>query len=155
MSTHLSLCFIVFNDQFREDKVERELRYFKREAGKSFERTYGWAWLVKLHEDLLQLRPQWSDALQPLVQHVVQIWTDFLPHLVYPVRVGEHTNSAFGLSFAIDYARSVLSKKGSSENILCRNVGGNGDFENLIVNNASQFFKSDKYPPLLTTDCTS
>lgn len=114
MSTHLSLCFIVFNDQFREDKVERELRYFKREAGKSFERTYGWAWLVKLHEDLLQLRPQWSDALQPLVQHVVQIWTDFLPHLVYPVRVGEHTNSAFGLSFAIDYARSVLSKKGSS-----------------------------------------
>ena len=85
--------------------MEQELKYFKREAGKSFERTYGWAWLVKLQQDLLQLSPEWSESLQPLVDHILSLWTEFLPNLRYPVRVGEHTNTAFGLSFALDFAR--------------------------------------------------
>ena len=89
------------------DKVSKELSYFNRESADSFERTYGWAWLLKLHVELVKLNTDWSDILLPLVQHVVQTWRAFLPNLVYPVRVGEHTNTAFGLSFAIDFARLV------------------------------------------------
>ena len=29
-----------------------ELDYFQQEFGASFERTYGWAWLLKLQEEL-------------------------------------------------------------------------------------------------------
>ena len=101
----------VFTAQLTVEKVWKELSYFKREPASSFERTYGWAWLLKLQEELLKLNPDWSDILQPLVQHIVQIWTAFLPNLVYPVRVGEHTNTAFGLSFAVDFARHVILNK--------------------------------------------
>ena len=33
-------------------QVAAELTYFKQEFGSSFERTYGWAWLLKLQEEL-------------------------------------------------------------------------------------------------------
>ena len=33
-------------------QVGAELAYFKQEFGASFERTYGWAWLLKLQEEL-------------------------------------------------------------------------------------------------------
>ena len=96
----------MFNGQFTVDKVARELAYFKTNKwNKSFERTYGWAWLLKLQEELLQLNSDWSETLRPLVDHVLSAWRDFQPKLVYPIRVGEHTNTAFGLSFAMDYCR--------------------------------------------------
>ena len=47
----------------------------------------------------------WSATLQPLADDIVAKYKDFLPSLVYPVRVGEHTNTAFGLIFAYDYAK--------------------------------------------------
>lgn len=123
----------VFTAQFTLDKVSKELSYFNRESANSFERTYGWAWLLKLQEELLKLNTDWSDTLHPLVQHIVTIWTAFLPNLLYPVRVGEHANTAFGLSFAIDFAR---------------NVDGNEDFEKLIVQNSTLFYQTDKSCPL-------
>ena len=42
------LFFSVFDAQFTSEKVEKEIEYFESEYGKSFERTYGWAWLLKL-----------------------------------------------------------------------------------------------------------
>ena len=96
----------MFNAQFTVDKVEAELEYFqKNKYNKSWERTYGWAWLLKLQEELVKVRQDWADILQPLVELIVSSWTDFQPKLVYPIRVGEHTNTAFGLSFAMDYCR--------------------------------------------------
>ena len=47
----------------------------------------------------------WSATLQPLADDIVAKYKGFLPSLVYPVRVGEHTNTAFGLIFAYDYAK--------------------------------------------------
>ena len=51
----------------------------------------------------------WSATLQPLADDLVAKYKDFLPSLVYPVRVGEHTNTAFGLIFAYDYAKGSTS----------------------------------------------
>lgn len=88
--------------------IEGELAYFKRGNEKSFERTYGWAWLLKLAEELHTWdHPKarnMESALQPLSDFIENKYLDFLPRLGYPIRVGEHTNTAFGLTFAYDYA---------------------------------------------------
>lgn len=88
--------------------IEAEVVYFEGKHNTSYERTYGWAWLLKLAEEI----HSWDDPvakelkanLQPLTDLVIQRYIDFLPKLKYPIRVGEHTNTAFGLSFAYDYA---------------------------------------------------
>ncbi len=137
---------------------------------KAYERTYGWSWFLKLHQELkglgeldkvinmmltsffkcikvsflgnlplrfillfqticlcrgIRTRQQsdlsiffnfelerikyfqdhaWSFNLQPIADHFIQAYMDFLPKLIYPVRVGEHSNSAFGLIFPYEYA---------------------------------------------------
>jgi len=77
----------------------------------SFERTYGWAWLLKLGEELHSWDDpdgnNWAEALQPLVDVIVKSYKSFLPKQTYPIRTGVHPNTAFGLAFAIDYAKAV------------------------------------------------
>ena len=91
-----------------EANIQLEIEYFKHPSRKSFERTYGWAWLLKLAQELDTWEdPQaavWSRNLQPLADIIVQAYLDFLPKQNYPIRTGEHPNTAFGLSFAWDYA---------------------------------------------------
>ena len=73
----------------------------------SWERPYGWAWLLKLMQEI----HTWDDpaaeglgqALKPLAEELSAMYISHLPKLVYPIRVGEHTNTAFGLTFASDY----------------------------------------------------
>ncbi len=90
------------------ENVEREAAFFSKDINKSFERTYGWAWLLKLADELNAwqdpLGQQLAHNLQPLTDVIVKRYQEFLPQLIYPVRVGEHSNTAFGLSFAYDYA---------------------------------------------------
>lgn len=93
------------------EKIQAEVRYFKGGLNKSYERTYGWAWLLKLAEELHTwddpLAQKLSKNLQPLTNLIAKRYIEFLPRLNYPIRVGEHTNTAFGLSFAWDYANTV------------------------------------------------
>ncbi len=74
-----------------------------------FERTYGWAWLLKLAVELrgspLDGERGWSSNLRPLSDSVADLFRSYLPDLLYPIRVGEHTNTAFGFIFALEYAR--------------------------------------------------
>ncbi|KPK26372.1 MAG: hypothetical protein AMJ61_09265 [Desulfobacterales bacterium SG8_35_2] len=90
--------------------IENEVAYFEGEHNKSYERTYGWAWLLKLSEELSSwedpLGKELAENLKPLSDKIVMNYMEFLPNLVYPIRVGEHTNTAFGLAFAWDYAVS-------------------------------------------------
>ena len=53
---------------------------------------------------LLQVK-NWSSNLDPIANHFVNAYKNFLPKLIYPVRVGEHANSAFGLIFPFEYAK--------------------------------------------------
>lgn len=90
------------------DHILKEIAYLCDEHNKNFERTYGWAWLLKLDEALME----WNhpdarvlhENLHPLVTLISQKYMEFLDKLIYPIRIGEHTNTAFGLSFAYDYA---------------------------------------------------
>ncbi|WP_299116826.1 DUF2891 domain-containing protein [uncultured Winogradskyella sp.] len=116
--------------------IEKEIEYFNGEYNKSYERTYGWAWLLKLAEEL----HKWNDAtgkkveinLQPLTNLIVQRYLEFLPKLNYPIRVGEHPNTAFGLSFAYDYAVTL----------------NHTELQSLIEQRARDFYINDEACPL-------
>lgn len=94
------------------ENIEKEVAYFalNRESA-SFERTYGWAWLLKLQEELFTwddpMAQKWYTNLKPLEDYISKAYISYLPKLVYPIRVGTHSNTAFGLSFAYDYAQTV------------------------------------------------
>lgn len=105
----------LLENSFQSDKMKLEAAYFgKYTASTGYERTYGWAWLLKLDEELYtwdtDLGKKWHTALQPLTQKIVTLWKDYLPKQTYPNRTGVHPNTAFGLCFAIDWATTVNDK---------------------------------------------
>lgn len=91
--------------------VRIEAAYLDQPGRTSFERTYGWAWLLKLAQELHEWDDpdahRWADALAPLTRAIVRRYAAFLPKQNYPIRTGVHPNTAFGLTCALDYARSV------------------------------------------------
>jgi hypothetical protein len=98
------------DDAFTVDKVAGELAYLQRPVSAGFERPYGWAWLLKLAAELAghdtDEGRRWSQALAPLAQAFADRFRTFLPKADYPVRAGAHTNTAFALALALDYARA-------------------------------------------------
>lgn len=95
--------------------ISREVQYLARPGSESFERTYGWAWLLKLVEELYNWDDPdgktWLKNLAPLETAVVKMYIEFLPKQAYAIRTGVHPNTAFGLAFALDYARTAKSKQ--------------------------------------------
>jgi len=117
------------------ENIRNEVAYLKQPNRASFERTYGWAWLLKLAEELHDWNDQdgkrWSRSLQPLADGFAEKYLSFLPRQNYPIRTGVHPNTAFGLAFALDYARAVGNKK----------------LESLIVERSRTYFARDtNYP---------
>jgi hypothetical protein len=95
--------------------LRAEADYFARPSARSFERPYGWAWLLKLAEELHGWDDPdaraWSKNLKPLADAIVARYLAYFPKQTYPIRTGVHPNTAFGLAFALDYARAVGDKK--------------------------------------------
>ena len=73
-----------------------------------------------------------DENLQPLTDLIISRYIEFLPKLKYPIRVGEHTNTAFGLSFAYDFA------------VTTQNV----ELEELISKRAKDFYLKDDDCPI-------
>ena len=98
----------LFDRQLTPAKVAGECAYLAAPGARGFERPYGWAWLLKLADALAHLpETRWSGALEPLAGLFAQRFRDFLPVARYPVRVGTHFNTAFGLRMAFDYAEGT------------------------------------------------
>ena len=103
---------------------------------RSFERTYGWAWLLQLQTELLS----WDDSLgstlsknlQPLADLLAESYKEYLPKMNYAIRVGEHSNLAFGLRLAYDYAEQV----------------DDVELKSVIRNTALRFYLEDRNCPL-------
>ena len=118
-----------------KDNILKEVQYFDDVHNKTFERTYGWAWLLKVAETLKDWDTkdtnEMSQNLDPLVQLIEQKYIEFLPKLKYPIRVGEHPNTAFGMSFALDYA-----KKYSPE------------LAQIIISKAKEYYMADAGCPI-------
>ena len=114
-----------FSTRFTEEGIAAEVAYLRQANRRSFVRTYGWAWLLKLSDELLfgsrsaSAAPApapasasasasfatWSRLLHPLTSEFVSMYRSYLPEAPVPLRYGLHPNSAFGIAFAIDHAR--------------------------------------------------
>jgi len=105
----------VCDRHFAPETIAAEVAYLSEPHARAFERTYGWAWLLKLADELHQsdddAARRWSHALAPLADAIVARYFDYLPRAQYPLRYGTHANSAFGLALALDYAkRTTLTR---------------------------------------------
>lgn len=126
----------VLDESFQPEHIAGEVAYFEKyKLANTFERTYGWAWLLKLDQELrswddAQAR-RWHEALGPLTAKVVELWSAFLPKQTYPNRTGVHPNTAFGLVFALDWAR----------------VAGDKAFESLVVSRARDYYLRNRDAP--------
>ena len=122
----------LFNHQFSPAKVEGERDYLRRPGTRGFERPYGWTWALMLAGELERHDSAegrgWAQALRPLAEEFVQRFESYLPLCTYPVRAGVHSNTAFALILARDYARTV----------------GNRDFDALCVQTARRWYGEDR-----------
>lgn len=118
-----------------KENIVQEIDYFSKKHEKSFERTYGWNWLLKLQHELEiskeDFATELAQNLKPLTNLLIDRYLEFLPKLLYPIRVGTHSNTAFGLTNAWDYA--VFSN--------------NLVLQKSIKDNAKRLFISDKNCP--------
>jgi len=71
---------------------------------------------------------QWRSALSPLTRVIADRYVAFLPRATYPVRVGTHFNSAFGVALGLEYSLAV----------------GDDDFRRLLVRKANEWYGNDR-----------
>ncbi len=116
--------------------IRGEIDYFDGPGRQGFERPYGLAWLLQLDAELRTWDDadarQWAEALAPLAEVAAQRFLNWLPNLLYPVRSGTHSQSAFGFALALDWAR----------------IAGQDDLARLLESRAQQFFAGDRDCPL-------
>ena len=123
------------NANLTAENIQQEVAYMKQPNRQSFERTYGWAWALKLAEELHSWNDadgkRWAESLQPLAEMLSKSYAMFLPKQTYPIRTGVHPNTAFGLAFALDYAKTV----------------GDSELESLLNERSRTYFAGDTdYP---------
>lgn len=115
--------------------LQAEADYFAQPNRQSFERPYGWAWLLKLAEELHGWDDpdarEWSKNLRPLTDTLVARYLAYFPKQTYPIRSGVHPNTAFGFAFALDYARTVKHR----------------ELEKLIVERSRTYYLKDEKVP--------
>jgi len=121
---------------FVAEKVATEVRYVTHEQRGSFERPYGVAWVLQLTAELREWddprAKQWLSALQPLESALVEKTQAWLEKLAYPIRIGEHAQTAFAFGLFIDWAR----------------VSGRDDFFRLVAQRSRDFYLEDRNCPL-------
>ncbi len=118
----------LFDDAFTAEKVAAEVAYLARPESRGFERPYGWAWLLKLQAELLAHDAPWAATMQPLADAFVARYRAFLPIADYPIRAGVHSNTAFALALAADYADAT----------------GDADFRALLAAKAAAWYGQDR-----------
>jgi hypothetical protein len=118
------------------DKVAVEVRYLEGKGRTSFERPYGLAWLLQLAAELHEWddpdAQRWSDTLQPLVEAARERLAAWLPNLTYPIRTGEHSQTAFAFGLILDWARTA----------------GDAEMEQLLSSRIRDLYLSDRDCPL-------
>jgi hypothetical protein len=113
-----------------------EAEYIGRKGRETFERPYGLAWLLTLARELRQWDdPQaraWAAALAPLERAAAARLAEWLPKLAYPIREGEHNQTAFAFGLILDWARAT----------------GDRGMEDLLVSRTRALYAADRDCPL-------
>ena len=126
----------ILKNHLSPTNIKIELAYFQKDINQGYERMYGWAWLFKLSQSLFE----WNDPLgkelhqnlKPLTNELEDKFENFITKLIYPIRVGEHTNTAFALNLMYEYSKSLNKTK----------------FQNQIRKAALRYYEDDKNCPL-------
>jgi hypothetical protein len=118
------------------DNLAAELRYLEGRGRVSFERPYGLAWLLQLAAELREWgTPEaraWTESVAPLERAAAARIREWLPKLTRPVRVGEHSQTAFALGLVLDWARTA----------------GDTETEALLLRRSRDFYAADQACPL-------
>ena len=88
---------------FTPAKIAAERAYLDRPLSAGFERPYGWAWLLQLHLEAAR-HERWGAELEPLARAFGDRFRHYLEILTYPIRAGTHSNTAFALVLALEWA---------------------------------------------------
>jgi hypothetical protein len=124
--------------QLRSEALAAEARFISDPATKQGQRPYGWGWVLRLASEVDGWDDddarRWSGHLAPLTDAVTANFVEWLPKATYPGRYGVHTNTAFGLTLALPYARR-------------RADAGDARLIDAIADAASRWYSSDvEYP---------
>jgi hypothetical protein len=118
------------------ERLAAEARYLEGKGRVSFERPYGLAWLLQLAAELREWdAPEaraWAEAMAPLEVASAARLRDWLPKLTRPIRIGEHSQTAFALGLVLDWARAK----------------GDGETETLVAARSRDFYARDLGCPL-------
>jgi hypothetical protein len=121
---------------FTPENIAGELEYLKHPGRASFERPYGLAWLLKLSAELREWddpqAKQWAGTLQPLETEAAARIKNWLPKLHYPIRIGEHDQTAFSFGLIWDWAQ----------------VSADAGMRALLQDAAQRFYLKDRSCPL-------
>lgn len=88
---------------FTPEKVAVECAWFERSSARGFERPYGWAWLLALHQE--SRHHGLADTLAPLAHMIASGFHAYLPALTYPIRTGAHPNTAFAMALITPWSQ--------------------------------------------------
>jgi hypothetical protein len=121
---------------FTAASVQGELEYMGAPGREGFERPYGLAWLLQLGAELREWddpdAQRWAGLLAPLEALASERLRDWLPKLAYPIRGGEHSQTAFAFGLALDWARTA----------------GDTALEALLVSTSRELYLADRSCPL-------
>src|SRR6516165_7740200 len=116
--------------------IAGEIAYLRGSGRASFERPYGLAWLLQLAAELRRSDDadvrSWAAALAPLETEVAARLESYLPKLYYPIRIGEHDQSAFALGLMWDWAA----------------VSDDARMRAVVSDAAQRFYRHDRDCPL-------
>jgi hypothetical protein len=118
------------------ENIAGEVSYLEREDRASFERPYGLAWLLQLSAELRRWQDpqaqQWAATIRPLEAEAAARLKSWLPKLHYPIRIGEHDQTAFSFGLIWDWA----------------GVAGDTGMRQLLTDAARRFYQNDWDCPL-------
>jgi Protein of unknown function (DUF2891) len=121
---------------FTPEKIAGEVAYLQRPGRASFERPYGLAWLLQLCAELRSWDDAegraWSNTLSPLETEAASRLKSWLPKLHYPIRIGEHDQTAFSFGLIWDWA----------------GIAGDGQMRSLLADAAMRFYARDRNCPI-------
>jgi hypothetical protein len=121
---------------FTAENMAGEVRFLQHPGRASFERPYGLAWVLQLAAELREWQDpqakQWSAALAPLETEAAARIRSWLPKLHYPIRIGEHDQTAFSFGLIWDWA----------------GVAGDTGMRAQLKDAAQRFYVKDRNCPL-------
>jgi hypothetical protein len=123
-------------ESFTAERVSGELAYLADRP--SFELPYGNAWLLQLDAELAEAAGAdaelagWREVLAPLAAAAARRMAIWLGRLRLPIRGGEHTQTAFSMGLALDWARTA----------------GDAQLADLLAEQARRFYQDDRAAPL-------